>query len=108
MYCMETNKNKTILVAAVAVLVVVVAIIYLMNRGGTPAAATQNTAPPRAPPTATVGSSTPTPTTYVTAKYGFSVCFPGISQMTTLTFNSPSAGPIPLTEYEEMSSNGSP
>ena len=92
------NKNTIITIVVIVVIVVIAAAVLLMGNHGTPAqqAAVNNPA----------GQQAPAPTPYAASADGFSVTFPSAPQVTSSIFQSPSAGSMPLTKYEEISMNG--
>ncbi len=104
------NKKTTIIVVII-VIVVLIGLAFFMFGGHGSAPQTQpsqaggNTQPPAAPaaPTASPAATG----LYTSPDDGFAVNFSGTTpQVTKSTFNSPTAGPIPLTKYIVQTGTG--
>jgi len=94
------SSSKSIIIIVVVVILVVIGIIYYaMSRGTAAAPAAQgNNVSANQPTTATA----PGANLYTSTADGFSAGFPGTPDVTNTTFDSPSAGTIPLTEYKQV------
>lgn len=103
---MDTNNKSSAksitIILIVVILVVVGAIYYMMSRGSSaPASQGNNTA--QTSGNQPVTTATPlTGNLYTSSADGFSAGFPGTPNVTNTTFDSPSAGTIPLTEYKDV------
>ena len=84
------KKTLIILIAVVVVILIGVAVFVVGDHGGV--------AQPQAAPSS-AGS-------YVSPSDGFSVNFSGAPEVSNTMFNSPTAGPIPLTTYKLQSGSG--
>lgn len=87
---MNNGKSKGWMVAIVVVVVIVLVVVIAVSaRNGAQ------------PPTAQSGSAqAPSRGSYTSSADGFSVNFPGPPQVVTTTFNSMTAGSLPLTTYK--------
>lgn len=98
---METsngNNKRMIVIVAVIVLVIAAIIITVVAFGNHAAAPTQNSA--------TTGATTTPSASYTSPSDNFAVNFPGSPVVTNTTFDSPTAGTIPMTEYKKSASGG--
>jgi len=83
------------IVVIVAIVIIVIAVVAAEHHGAQS-------------PTAQNGTSqTPSRGSYTSSADGFSVNFPETPQITTTTFNSMTAGSLPLTIYKATSTGGS-
>jgi len=89
------KKIITIVVVIVVVILIAWAIFATMNHGGGVQTQMQ--------PAQSAATST---SLYMSSADGFSVNFSGNPQVTTTTFNSPTAGSIPVTKYIMASGSG--
>jgi len=83
------------------VVVIIIAVVALGHSASSQHQQAAVQAPAAATPTAAAPSSTPP--AYASPADAFSVQFPGTPTITNLTYNSPTAGPVPLTEYKVAS-----
>ncbi|HEY5220527.1 MAG TPA: hypothetical protein VIJ29_00035 [Candidatus Paceibacterota bacterium] len=95
---METSNGtskRTIVIVVVVVLIVavIIAVVAFGNHAAAPTTQSQ-------PAATTPGAS------YTSPSDKFAVNFPGTPDVTNTTFDSPSAGTIPMTEYKESASGG--
>jgi hypothetical protein len=89
----QDGISKVYLAMAGVIVIVIVAILFL-SLGKSPAK--NNTS-----------STTTMPSQYKSTNDNFSINFPSSPKVTTSTFNSPTAGEIPLTTYREQDASGS-
>lgn len=92
------NKKSIVwlVVGIVAVVMIVIALVTLGHSGSSPSQQAASQSP---------AANTPSgPSAYTSTADAFSVQFPGTPAVTNLTYNSPTAGTIPLTEYKVASS----
>lgn len=85
------------MVGIIVLLILVVLAVVVFHSSSNPPTTSLGTAQ-TSPQTATT-STTSSAASYTAANDGFGVDFPGTPEVTESTFNSPSAGSIPLTEY---------
>lgn len=87
------NKKSIIwIIVGIVVVVVVIAVVAMGQHGGS--SNNQQAATTQPPSSASA---------YTSAADAFSVQFPGTPTITNLTYNSPTAGAVPLTEYKVAS-----
>jgi hypothetical protein len=96
---MEKNKNAVIITVVVVIIIVIVVAIFAFGNHASPAAA--NAPASNAGGAAAQTASTPT---YISSADGFSAGFSGTPAITDTTFDSPTAGSIPMTQYKEAAS----
>jgi cytoskeletal protein RodZ len=99
------NKKSIVWIVVGVVVVLIIAVAVFGHRGSSqnqPAAAQ---APTNQTPAAGTSAAAPSsaPSAYTSSADAFSVQFPGTPTVTNLTYNSPTAGAVPLTEYKVAS-----
>lgn len=102
------NKKSIVWTVVGIVVVIVIAVVVLAHSGSSqnqPATAPTPQTPTQTPPTGTAPAAAPSSTAsaYASSADAFSVDFPGTPTVTNLTYNSPTAGAVPLTEYKVAS-----
>lgn len=106
------NKKSIVWIVIVVVVVIIIAVVALWHPASSQNQQAATQAPTQAPaagtPPAAAPSSAPaaapSPSAYVSTADAFSAQFPGGSPtVTNLTYNSPTAGTVPLTEYKVAS-----
>ena len=103
------NKKNTIIIVVIVVVVLIVGAIFAFgNHGSAPQAQPQAAqAGPSVPAQSGQPASVPAAGLYTSSEDGFSVNFSGTPLVEKTTFNSPTAGSIPLTKYIAQSRSGS-
>ena len=105
-------NKKTIITIVIVVLVIAVAAVIMVagNHGAQPQTQSQlqsaQTGTNNQTQPGQSQSAAPAGGLYTSAADGFSANFSGTPEATKTTFNSPLAGPIPLTKYIAQSGNG--
>jgi hypothetical protein len=94
-FTVMSKKNIWIIVVVVVVILIVWAVFAVMDHGS------------GAPTQPQQGQSTAPANLYTSSADGFSANFSGTPQVAKTTFNSPTAGSIPVTKYMAESGSGS-
>lgn len=96
-------NKKSITWIAVGVVIVIIIVFVVLGHGGSSQNQQAATQAPTQTPVAETGTPS-APSAYTSAVDAFSVRFPGgTPTVTNLTYSSPTAGTVPLTEYKVTS-----